>query len=44
MATAAQEAAERQAAAMAGQAKDLTSKVSETVQNAVGNLMPGDQR
>jgi hypothetical protein len=26
-----------------GQAKDLASKVSETVQSAVGNLMPGEQ-
>jgi hypothetical protein len=29
---------------MVDQAKELASKVSETVQNAVGNLMPAEKR
>ena len=38
------QAAEKQAAAVIDQAKELAAKVTETVQSAVGNLLPGEQR
>ena len=41
--TSVQHSAEKQATAVMDQAKEMATKVSETVQSAVGNLMPGDQ-
>lgn len=43
MVNAAQASAEKQATSMLDSAREMAAKVSETVQSAVGNLVPGEK-
>jgi hypothetical protein len=44
MAVQVQHSAEKSAASVFDQAKEIAGKVSETVQNAVSNVMPGETK